>query len=148
MRTRIAIPVILALAALAGCRADLSGLQTASVDDVASWTVRRADLTLCDANNDDTRQRDGVILGAVLLSNYRDYDPRVELPNDQDATLVFYCHSEYCGAAAEAARKAVGAGYRDVWVMAPGITGWAEAGHPVEIPGAPASPDRGSGGAS
>ena len=132
MRPRIAIPVLFAFAVLAGCRADLNGLQTASIDELASWRARHANLTVCDANNDDTRQRYGVIPGAVLLSDYRDYDLDSELPGDRDATLVFYCHSEYCGAAADAARKAVAAGYRDVWVMAPGIKGWAEAGQPVD----------------
>lgn len=132
MRPRIAIPLLVALAALAGCRADLNGLQTVSIDELASWQARHADVTVCDANNDDTRQRYGVISGAVLLSDYRGYDPDSELPGDKNATLVFYCHSEYCGAAADAARKAVAAGYRDVWVMAPGIAGWTEAGQPVD----------------
>jgi rhodanese-related sulfurtransferase len=132
MNLRIATVLLLALAGPAGCRADLTGLRAASVDELASWRARRTDLTLCDVNNADTRRRHGVIPGAVLLSNYRDYDPESELPGDRDATLVFYCHSAYCGAAAEAARKALAAGYRDVWVLAPGITGWAEAGQPVE----------------
>ena len=34
-------------------------------------------------------------------------------------------------AAADAARRALAAGYRDVWVLEPGITGWADAGQPV-----------------
>lgn len=141
MRPGIAIPSLLVLAALVGCRADLNGLQTASIDQLVSWQARDAHLTVCDANNDDTRKRYGVIPGAVLLSDYRDYDLDKELPGDREATLVFYCHSEYCGAAADAARKAVAAGYRDVWVMDPGIVGWAEAGQPVEAPA-------GAGGAS
>ena len=37
-----------------------------------------------------------------------------------------------CGAAGDAARKAIAAGYRDVWVLAPGIKGWAAAGQPVD----------------
>jgi rhodanese-related sulfurtransferase len=132
MKPRIATVLLLSLVGLAGCRADLTGLHTVSVDDLVSWRAQRTDLTLCDANNSATRRRYGVIPGAVLLSSYRDYEPAGELPGDKDATLVFYCHSAYCGAAAEAARKALGAGYRDVWVLTPGITGWAEAGQPVE----------------
>jgi len=123
--------VLLVCVGLAGCRADLRDLQTASVEKLASWQVQGADLTLCDANSSDTREREGVIPGAVLLSNYRDYDPVAELPGDKGAKLVFYCHSEYCGAAGDAARKAIAAGYRDVWVMAPGIQGWKQAGKPV-----------------
>ena len=132
MTRRIATLVLLACFTLAGCEADLSGLQIMEVDDLKAWQARRADLTICDANSEKTRQRFGVIPGAVLLSDYRDYDPSVELPGDKHATVVFYCHSEMCGAAGDAARKAVAAGYRDVWVLAPGIKGWAAAGQPVD----------------
>jgi rhodanese-related sulfurtransferase len=127
---------LLALAALLllGCRADLGGLQVLDVEGLASWQAAGADFTLCDANNDDTRERYGVIPGAVLLSSYRDYDPAAELPADPAAPLVFYCHSERCGAAADAARRALAAGHRDVWVLAPGIVGWADSGRAVERP--------------
>ena len=65
------------------------------------------------------------------------YDPTAELPSDKGRRLVFYCHSEMCGAAGDAARVARDAGYRDIWVMAPGIRGWADAGRPVNpAPGA------------
>ncbi len=132
MTRRIVTLVLMACFTLAGCEADLSGLQVMEVEELAAWKARRADLTICDANNEKTRQRFGVIPGAVLLSNYRDYDPSAELPGDRDATVVFYCHSEMCGAAGDAARKAVAAGHRDVWVLAPGIKGWADAGQPVD----------------
>lgn len=132
MKPRTSIPVLIALLALASCRADLSGLQVVGVDDLADWIGSRSELAVCDANSDDTRRRYGVIPGAILLTNYRDYDPAGELPGNKQATLVFYCHSETCGAGADAARKAVAAGYRDVWVLAPGIKGWADAGRPVD----------------
>jgi rhodanese-related sulfurtransferase len=89
-------------------------------------------LVLCDANTEETRSRDGVIPGAVLLSNYRDYDAAAELPTEQGKQVVFYCHSAMCGAAVEAARKAVAEGWRNVWVMPDGIRGWTEAGLTVE----------------
>jgi rhodanese-related sulfurtransferase len=132
--TRIAAFSCLGILALAGCRPDLSGLQVLGVTDLAAWRTSRSGIAILDANTDDTRSRYGVIPGAVLLSNYRDYDTAGELPVERGATLVFYCHSEMCGAAADAARKAMDAGYADVWVMAAGIKGWAEAGEPVESP--------------
>jgi rhodanese-related sulfurtransferase len=132
MKIRSLLSILFALAAFAGCRPDLTGLELVGVDDVASWQASRSDVTLCDANNDDTRARFGVIPGALLLSSYRDYDVAAELPADKRRTLVFYCHSEMCGAAADAARKAVGAGHLDVWVMSAGIAGWRDAGRPVE----------------
>ena len=42
-----------------------------------------------------------------------------------------------CSAAPEAARKALMAGHTDVYVMPEGITGWADAGRPIDR--APAS---------
>ncbi len=134
MTRRIATLALIACFTLAGCKADLSGLQVVEVDELAEWNARRADLTICDANNEKTRQRFGVIPGAVLLSSYRDYDPSAELPGDKAATLVFYCHSEMCGAAASAARKAVTAGYTNVYLLPAGIKGWADEGQSIEKP--------------
>jgi len=128
----LSIAFAFALAAFAGCRPDLTGLEVVGVDELASWRTSRGDLTICDANNDDTRARFGVIPGALLLSSYRDYDAAAELPVDKERTLVFYCPSEMCGAAADAARKALAAGHRDVRVMSAGIAGWRDAGRPVD----------------
>jgi rhodanese-related sulfurtransferase len=134
-RSHRAAPLVLALlgAALliAACRADFEGLQTLSVEELSAWRGERGDFAVFDANTDDTRARYGVIPGAVLLSSYRDYAPDAELGSDRDRAAVFYCHSVRCGAAADAARRAVAAGYRDVWVLEDGITGWADAGAPI-----------------
>jgi rhodanese-related sulfurtransferase len=119
---------------LGACRADTSGLQTLAVPDLVALRAENADLVLCDANSPKTRGRFGVIPGALLLSSYRDYAPAVELPSDKSQKLVFYCHSEWCGAASDAARKAIAAGHRNVVVLSAGIKGWIEAGEPVDKP--------------
>jgi rhodanese-related sulfurtransferase len=133
-RPRPALYFAALLLALPACRADLTGLQVLGVDALAARVASGDELTICDANNEDTRQRLGTIPGATLLTHYRDYDAASELPTDKASTLVFYCHSEMCSAAADAARKALTEGYRDVWVMAPGIRGWAAARQPVAAP--------------
>jgi rhodanese-related sulfurtransferase len=117
-----------------GCKADTTGLSTLTVAELAARLIQDSAVTVCDANSAKTRSRYGTIPGARLLSNYRDYDPGVELPADKSHTLVFYCHSEMCGAAASAARKAVTAGYTNVHVLPAGIAGWAEEGQPIEKP--------------
>jgi len=125
-------PAILAVAFLClACEADVSDLQVLAVDQLAALRVTQKELTLCDVNNADVRQRYGTIPGAVLLSNYRDYDAATELPSDRERQLVFYCRSDMCGAAGAAARKAIAAGHGDVWVMHAGIKGWVEADQPV-----------------
>jgi rhodanese-related sulfurtransferase len=84
-----------------------------------------------DANNDATRSREGVVPGATLLSNYREYDLSV-LPSDKAMKLVFYCANEQCGASHKAAARAVLAGWSDVAVMPAGIAGWKSAGKKTE----------------
>ncbi len=132
--TKIATLLFPVLLILSGCRADTTGLQTLAVPDLVALRAVHSDLVLYDANSPKTRSRFGVIPGALLLSSYRDYAPAVELPSDQARKLVFYCHSEWCSAASEAARKAMAAGYRDVVVLSAGIKGWIEAGEPVDKP--------------
>lgn len=126
------------LAALAlglGCRADTTGLETLSVAEVAARLAAEPAPIPVDANSDETRLKHGLLPGALLLSSYRDYDAAAELPADPEQGLVFYCHSPMCGAAAAAARRALAAGHRRVWVMPEGIRGWGEAGQPVARPG-------------
>jgi rhodanese-related sulfurtransferase len=132
VRSVLALLMLSAVATWVGCRADTTGLSTLTVEQLSALQSSDADLVLCDANTEETRSRDGVIPGAVLLSNYRDYDAAAELPTEQGKQVVFYCHSAMCGAAVEAARKAVAEGWRNVWVMPDGIRGWTEAGLTVE----------------
>ena len=132
--TRIATLLLPVLLILGGCKADTTGLQTLAVPDLVALRALHSDLVLCDANSPKTRGRFGVIPGALLLSSYRDYAPAVELPSDKARKLVFYCHSEWCSAAADAARRAITAGHRDVVVLSAGIKGWIEAGEPVDKP--------------
>ncbi len=117
-----------------GCKADTTGLSTLTVAELATQLTQDSAPTVCDANSAKTRIRYGTIPGARLLSNYRDYDPSLELPAEKAHQLVFYCHSEMCGAAASAARKAVTAGYTNVYLLPAGIKGWADEGQSIEKP--------------
>ncbi len=90
--------------------------------------------TPVDANGPTTRQKKGVIPGAIRLSDYETFSA-TELPADKARPLVFYCANEQCGASHTAAEKALASGHTDVRVLSAGILGWTEAGKPVE-PGA------------
>ena len=133
-RSALVLLLLLFAAVSVGCRADTTGLSTLTVEELAKLRDSGVDLVLCDANNDKTRGEEGVIPGAVLLTSYRDFDAAVELPADPSKQVVFYCHSAMCGAAVEAARKAVALGWQNVWVMPDGIRGWTEAGLPIVRP--------------
>lgn len=84
-----------------------------------------------DANGASTRTKHGTVPDAVLLSDYKRYEPAAELPSEKDKQLVFYCANTQCGAAPAAAQKAQAAGYENVAVMGQGIMGWAKSGKTV-----------------
>ncbi len=55
-----------------------------------------------------------------------------ELPSDRFASLLFYSSGPLCGAGTHAALRARKMGYRHVYVMTAGISGWIKEGCPVE----------------
>jgi rhodanese-related sulfurtransferase len=65
----------------------------------------------------------------------RHLDPRAfaaaDLAADLDQALVFYCSNPLCRKAPLAARRARAMGFRNVRVLAAGISGWQAAGFPV-----------------
>jgi rhodanese-related sulfurtransferase len=73
---------------------------------------------------------------AARVPSARPLDPidynESDLPADRDATLVFYCSNFMCRKAPNAARRAKDMGYRDVYVMSAGISGWIGASLPTE----------------
>jgi rhodanese-related sulfurtransferase len=102
------------------------------VNDLANEIANpKSDVMVYDANLPDTRSEYGVIPGAHLLPSADDYSVAQTLPANKDAPLVFYCANTSCMASHQAARRAVGAGYTDVSVMADGIMGWKKAGQPT-----------------
>ena len=125
LATRTFASLIVAMVLGVGCTADTSYLSTRTVEEAAS-RLDRGDGQFVDANSSATRAKYGAIDGAILLSSYRDY-ALAELPSDQSRAVVFYCYSPRCGAAADAARRAVAAGFDRVFVMPAGISGWRDA---------------------
>jgi rhodanese-related sulfurtransferase len=122
----------IALAAATGCSkgpdasADLTPAQVATVSvDELDQMLAHGDCQAVDANGEPTRQRMGVIPGAVLLTSMDSLDG---LPADKTRNLVFYCANTACGASHYAAEKAMTAGYTHVKVLPEGIAGWVKAG--------------------
>jgi rhodanese-related sulfurtransferase len=107
-----------------------SKVPVATVDDVAQALAQGA-CTPVDANGDKTREKMGVVPGAVLLSDSEVF-ALSELPADKSRALVFYCANTHCGASHEAAERALTAGYTNVKVMPAGIAGWVAAGKQVQ----------------
>lgn len=73
----------------------------------------------------------GRIPGAL---NYDDIKGKLasSLPADKNAPIVAYCGGPKCKAYEKAAKAASELGYTNVRHMVAGISGWKEAGQPVE----------------
>ncbi len=136
MRSIAASLLALGLAASCSRRADaparVAPAAAPAAPEVSAVSVDELDHLLAshqcvavDANESTTRQRMGVIPGAVLL---RDMDAVDQLPADKATGLVFYCANRACRASHEAAEKALAAGYTHVRELPDGIAGWVQAG--------------------
>lgn len=137
MRTLLLVSV-LGLAGIGGCAKKADDKAAVAAAEVPTITVDQLDTMLAksecvpvDANGERTRQKMGVIPGAVLLTDSDTFTP-AELPSDKSKTLVFYCANVNCSASHEAATKALTAGYSNVKVLPDGIAGWVKAGKKIQ----------------
>jgi rhodanese-related sulfurtransferase len=121
------------VSALLGSKHEDENFKLIHVADLAALKADpNSHVVVLDANIEPTRDKYGVIPGALLLPSYDNYDIATELPPAKNAKLVFYCANTRCMASHGAALRAVAAGYTDVSVMADGIMGWDAAGQPHE----------------
>src|SRR5438045_1954059 len=95
MRT-ILLAAVLGLGAMAGCSKGKaehseaeSNLPTMSIDDVDK-ALAANEVTVVDCNGDKTRKKNGVLPGAILISDEEAFVAS-ELPADKTRKLVFYC---------------------------------------------------------
>jgi rhodanese-related sulfurtransferase len=101
-----------------------------TIEELASQLAAKGWVAV-DANGTVTRQRLGVIPGAVLLTDSEVFSTS-ELPADKAKTLVFYCANSHCSASNEAAARAILAGYKHAKVLPDGIAGWVAAGKQIQ----------------
>jgi hypothetical protein len=80
---------------IAGCSQDKAAakaqdnLPTMTIDEVdQAITAKQAQAVDC--NGERTRKKNGVVPGAILISDEEQY-PASELPADKNTKLVFYC---------------------------------------------------------
>jgi rhodanese-related sulfurtransferase len=128
----LAVLAVLAVLALPACAKDAArpAVSEPSVDEVDRLLAAGA-ATAVDANNATTRERMGVVPGAVRLTSYDQFELG-ELPPDRQRKLIFYCANTQCTASHTAAERARTAGWSDVGVMPAGIAGWVLAGKKVD----------------
>ena len=111
--------------------ATLMGLKTIAPRELHDLMQREA-VAAIDVNAAQSWLR-ARVPGAINLdpAGFRDD----ELPADKRSLLVFYCSNMLCRKAPNAARRAKAFGYGNVRVMAAGISGWLDAGLPIESGG-------------
>jgi hypothetical protein len=90
MRNRFPVAAIVVLAATVAAAAE--PFASIHVDDLAALIAKQSSgVWIYDANPPSTREHDGIIPGAHLLSSFNHFDVAKELPPAKDAKLVFYC---------------------------------------------------------
>ncbi|HSN83115.1 MAG TPA: rhodanese-like domain-containing protein [Polyangiales bacterium] len=99
-----------------------------SVEDAAK--ALEAGAVAVDANSESTREKNGTVPEAVILTSSYKYD-LAQLPDDKSKDLIFYCSNTSCTASDAAAERASANGYQNVHIMREGIKGWKAAGKPT-----------------
>ncbi len=123
------VGLVAAPAAALACGGNKKEVTTVSVDQAKEMKP-----AFVDANSSDTREKLGVIPGAIMLTSYSEFDATKELPKDKRKNLVFYCSNEMCSASKVAAGRAMEAGYSNVAVLPVGVKGWKAAGQKTVKP--------------
>jgi rhodanese-related sulfurtransferase len=100
-----------------------------SVADLKT-AIAEKKVTVLDVNGSDSFAK-GHIPGAI---DFRANKAEIAkaLPADKNALVVAYCGGPTCGAYAAAAKAAKELGYTNVKHLSAGISGWKEAGAPLE----------------
>lgn len=99
-----------------------------AVADVKGLIDRKETLYVFDAN-----EHESYVAGHIPGAQWVQFNAvtAAKLPKSKDAKLLFYCYNPQCGASPLAAKTALGLGYRNVWLMPEGITGWRSAHMPI-----------------
>jgi rhodanese-related sulfurtransferase len=132
MRTLL-LPLVLPFL-LVGCKdASPADTQATTKPEIAEISIEDAAQALqsgavaVDANSERTREKNGTVPNAVLLTSSSKYG-LAQLPEDKSKDLIFYCSNTWCTASDAAAERASTNGYENVRIMREGIKGWKNAG--------------------
>jgi len=107
-------------------------IKTISIQELSKMISSKEKTEVFDANVESTRKHVGIIPGAKLLDSPTQYDTAKVLPSDKSRKIVFYCANTMCTSSDMAAKRAIEAGYKNVFVMKEGVYGWKKAGMKLE----------------
>ncbi len=100
-----------------------------SINELKS-AITEKKVTVIDVNGSDSF-KSGHIPGAIDFETQK-AALSAKLPADKGALVVAYCGGPTCGAYAAAAKAAKELGYTNVKHLSAGISGWKDAGAPLE----------------
>ncbi|MSN96670.1 hypothetical protein F1B92_05770 [Campylobacter sp. FMV-PI01] len=109
-----------------GTMAFVDGVVPISISEAKKFIKEGA--YIFDANVDEVWNEYGHIEGAVHI-NVENWQSL--LPTDKNATMIFYCLNRLCYISSEMALATINLGYKNVYVMLPGIEQWILNGNPV-----------------
>jgi rhodanese-related sulfurtransferase len=111
-----------------------ASVQAGEFPDISIEELKKAiadkKVTVLDVNGSDSFKA-GHIPGSIDFRAEKK-DLASKLPSDKGALVVAYCGGPTCGAYAAAAEAAKELGYTNVKHLSAGISGWKEAGAPLE----------------
>ena len=118
------------------------GYKVVTTQELKSWLDQKKEMLIVDTMPPDNFKKQH-IPGAVNfeiqrhpelteMSDKMKADFEKLLGHDKDRTIVFYCGFTDCERSHNAGMWAIKLGYKNVYRQPGGITGWLEAGYPVE----------------
>lgn len=106
----------------------IDGITPISMAD-AEKLLNKKDIYFIDVNSEEERENAGYIPNAILVNaeNWQNL-----LPNDFNATLIFYGSNRFTYNASSLANLSKKIGYKNIYVMLDGIESWVISGRKVQ----------------
>jgi rhodanese-related sulfurtransferase len=117
-------PMTADAAATADAPMTIAGATTVDADGVIELILAQPELVVIDARRPEDYAAGHIERAVNLPSDAIDAQSLARLVRDQDTPLLFYCNGVRCGRAADAAKRAIEAGYRQVYYYALGMAEW------------------------
>lgn len=107
-----------------------SNYQLVTTNELKKMLDTNTEMVVVDARSKEEYQ-EVHIKGAINIPEKQFSEQSHQLPEDKSAIIIFYCNGVKCGKSKKAAQKAVGIGYKNIFVYAEGMPVWEEKGMPI-----------------
>lgn len=109
----------------------IEGAETVTAEDIFTLVEEKDNLVIIDSRK-ERDYKEGHIQDAVRLINTEaNPETMAEVIPSMDTPVLIYCNGPRCGRAAKTTKKAVDAGYTEVYYYYNGMNEWNDMGLPV-----------------